>query len=209
MLGPDQLADVEGDARAFVASYGFDPDERVCLVDLCKEATERDPVYLEIHQEARLEPVGSKDFEVQIREGTAPERGLWLLGHELGELFYRRTAYRGEDIEARCDAFGACLVAPRVPFLKAIRKCGRHAIHDLAWEFRTTQSLALLRVGETTGRPVALLRWPDPIVRGGPFNWASTSRLVRLLSEPIPEVHQVRCDDGWGFMAEEWQAMSA
>jgi hypothetical protein len=198
VLGPDELADIEGDAEAIYRELGFDPSSPPSMAALCRAATGHSPKFVGQPQEARL--VGDQVF---LRRGVLAARATWLVGHELAERRLRHLRYRGSDIEARCDALGAALVAPRPAFRAAIRELG-HAVYALAESFNTTQSVALLRIGEVTGRPVVLLRWPDPIVRGGPYEWPSTSELVRTLRERRPEVHPVRIVDErgkWGLMA--------
>lgn len=146
--------------------------------------------------EGSLEQVDGS-WRILIRRGLSPARARWVVGHEIAEWVHLRAGYRGADIEARCDALGAMLVAPRSPFRRAIRDIGRHAVHELAARFRTTQSVALLRIGEVTGRPVMLQRWPEPIVRGSAFSWPSPSTLRRRLLELGRDapVHPVRIAD--------------
>lgn len=103
-----------------------------------------------------------------VRRGTAPTRARWLAGHELAEWWYQRVGYRGDDLEERCDALGAALVAPRPTVLAARRKLGDEPI-AIATELRTTQSLALLRLGECVRVPVFLKRQHHTIARGAAY----------------------------------------
>lgn len=202
MLGPDELSDIEGDALALFSEAGADPRDPPSIAALCRALTGHAPRFIAQAAEARL--VGGRVF---LRRGLLTARARWLVGHELAEWHYLRARYRGADIEARCDALGAALVAPRPAFLAATRAVG-HAVFSLAEAFGVTQSVALLRIGEVTGRPVVLLRSPEPIVRGGAFEWPSTSGLVRALRERRSEVHPLRISDEpgkWGLMAERGQ----
>ena len=202
MLGRDELADVAGDVRSFLRTIDAEDDEDISIAEACERATGFGPAFVGMRQEARLEPVDGGS-QVQVRKGTAPERARWLAGHELGEWFYRLVGYDQPDIDARCDAFGAALVCPEYAFRSAMRRVG-HRVHELAATFATTQSVALLRVGELSGRPVLLLRPAGAIARGDEFEWPRTSTLVRALGEGRAACHPLRINDEpdrWGLMA--------
>jgi hypothetical protein len=196
MLGPDQLADVEGDAMVIYGMAKADPEEPPSIAELCLELTKREPGFATLRNEARL-----VDQQVIVRPGTFAPRARWLAAHELAEWYYAFIGYDGDDIEERCDACGAALVAPRPAFRLAMKVRGG-AVYALASDFATTQSLALLRIGEVTGRPVRLLRWPRPITRGEPFLFPRLSEIVSARDRSI--VHPLRIRDEpnrWGLMA--------
>lgn len=198
-MNDDTLADVEGDAALVYERAGADMHDPPSIVGLCVRLTGHPPRFRRQCAEACLE-----DGKVWLRQGLWLPRARWLTGHELSERYYAETGYDGADIEERCDALGAALVAPRPTFLRAMRTLG-HRVHALADAFATTQSLALLRIGEVSGRPVMLLRSPEPLVRGEPYGWPSTSALVRTLRERPAGVHPLRITDEpgkWGLMAE-------
>ncbi len=202
MLGPDALADVEGDAQAIYAMARADEEEPPSVAELACALLGREPGFGRIEPEAKLRRL---DDAVLIREGVAPARARWLAAHEIAEWYYEQRGYDAEDREARCDALGASLVVPRRALLAAIEVRG-HRVHLLAEDFATTQSLMLLRIGEVTGRPVLLMRWPDPIQRGRPFAWPHTmSDLVRALRANPGVAHPVPIRDEpnrHGFMVE-------
>jgi hypothetical protein len=203
MLDEGTLADVEGDALAMFGLAGLDPGDAVSFGELCYGITRRWPRSVALDGEARLEPIGDDGFEVLTNRAISPERQRLKGAHELGHWWYRRIGYRGFDLEARCDALGAALIAPREAFRAAMRWAG-HRVHELALRFNTTQSLALLRVGEVSGRPVMLLRPSGPLARGDLFEWPKTSTLVRALNEGRSAVHPLRINDEphrWGLMA--------
>lgn len=127
-------------------------------------------------------------WRVVVRRGVLPARARWLVGHELAELHFARVGYVGSDIEARCDALGAALALPRRA-LGSIMRQHAHRVHTIARLTRLTQSLVLLRIGEVSGRPVALLRAPAPTVRGAAFGWP------RKLSPIVPGTHPLRITD--------------
>lgn len=131
-----------------------------------------------------------------------PARANFLIGHELAEWWYLTRGRRFENLahkEAACDALGARLACPQPAFARAVRTIG-HRVHTLARCFIVPQGLALLRVGEVTGRPVAFVRSP-PIVRGEDFAWPDGPGLRKAVERPPASVHLVRADERWGLMA--------
>jgi hypothetical protein len=173
MLDADDIADLEGWAGRLL-SDADSLDDVPRLAHVCHRLTGLAPRWAHIASEARL--VGD---QVELRHGLDPARARWLLGHELAEWAHRRAGYVRHDLEARCDALGAMLVAPRDAFRRAMRHHG-HRVHELARIFHTTQSLALLRVGEVSGRPVMLRRPTGAIARGEPYVWPSGPELLAL-----------------------------
>lgn len=191
-MGPDEIAELEGEASALLTLGGQENDEAPRMIALCERIMGHVP------QRARglsVEACLVDGCRVLIRSNVPSPRARWLVGHELAEWWHLRTRYEGADIEERCDAMGAMLAAPRRAFQRAIRSAGRHAVHALALRFNVPQSLALLRVGEVTGRPVALLRQPEALYRGADFAWPSTSTLRRALEEGHSRVHPVSIVD--------------
>ena len=81
-----------------------------------------------------------------------------------------RARYDGDDEEAAADYLGAALVAPRRAFASALRALGDD-LAELAAVFRSTETAAALRVGEVTGRPLAVVA-PHRVRVRGPESWA-------------------------------------
>jgi hypothetical protein len=204
MLGPDDIAEIEGEAEAFRVAYGGSD----CPVELCEMATGAPPIF------ERRDTEGHYDGDlVRLRVGLGRRRARGVLGHELGHVWFARTHRVGVDIEERCDAFSAALLMGRDDVRRAIREVG-HSYMRLAERFDVTQSTALLRIGEVTGRPVCLLRWEGPIFRGADFAWPSLATLVRALRERRSEIHPVKITDEpdrIGLMATRfaWREMVA
>lgn len=193
MLGPDQLADVEGDQMAIYSMARAESDDPPSVADLSLALMQREPEFARIHQEAKL-PSAEEGRRPLVRVGVLPARARWLAAHEIAEWYYAHIEYDEPDVEERCDALGAALIAPRLAFRRAISVLD-HSVYQLAEAFATTQSLALLRVGEVTGRPVALLRSPEPIYRGEPFAWPKCSSLRRALDAGRALVHPLAIRD--------------
>jgi hypothetical protein len=187
----EDLADVEGDAALLLREARIEDDEPVPVAKLCRSLIGEGPMLTRSGPEACCIRVRER-WRVCVRSFVAPARARWLVCHELAEYHYARTGYRGADVEARCDALGAALVVPRRLMLSAMG-VHSHRVHSLARSLGVTQALALLRVGEVSGRPVMLERRPGVrLSRGEEFIWA----------ESHPCAHPVKLpDEGrWGWM---------
>lgn len=196
MLDEDALADIEGDADLLLRLARLDDEAPGDVVALCRHMTGHAPFLTRLGLEAQLARVGD-GHRVCVRAGLPPDRARWLVGHELAELHYERTGYRGDDVEARADALGAALVVPRRAMRAAIR-CHAHRVSVLSRALVAEPAAVLLRIGEVTGRSVALVRAPGVVVaRGEAFPWPS---LRTVLQERPADVHPVRVGERWGMM---------
>lgn len=191
MLDRDTLADVEGDAGAIWSLAGAEPGD-LSLASLSLTLLGTRPRLLPLRAPAALVVIAGHQ-QVVVRRGTPAARARWLVGHELAHWYYQRLGYTGCDLEARCDAVGAALVAPRMCVLAARRAVGDRP-RELAAKLRTTQSLALLRVGEVTGEPVAVVRPAGALVRGDDWGWPELS-YARAKRSRWPGVRKVRLDE--------------
>lgn len=206
MLSGDDLADIEGDVLCIYDRAAEDPEDPPAIGRLVEKLLGARPSTAPLLVDQACLVMLQGEWRIFVRRGTPTIRARWLVGHELAEWWYRKVrGYTGEDVEERCDALGAALVAPRPAVRAELRRLGGHRVHLLAERFGTTQSVALLRIGEVTGRPVALVRKPAPIVRGEPFEWPSDLRELRAAVERPPAgVHPLRITDEanrWGLMA--------
>lgn len=202
VLDAEQIADVEGDAAAMYAMAGLDGGSPVNARRLCVLLCGTRPKAARglIREAESGELLGR--WVVRYSHRASYERASWLIGHELAEWWYRRSGLSHEEKEARCDALGAALVCPRPAFLGAVKRFG-HSPKRLGLAFRVTRSCALLRLGEATGRPTALLG-RRVVVRGEPFEWPTTkAELKRAVFAPPRGVHPVRLADErlWGLLA--------
>lgn len=202
MLGPDDVSDCEGVAAELMARAGVDPDappstwglaEELGLVVMRRYAA-KNPEGLDSHL---YWPHGrGAPGEIAIRRRMTAEREAHAIGHELAH--FARNTLCGHDPfeEARCDAIGAHLACSRVAFSRAVRTLG-HQVTLLAERFHVEPELALLRVGEVTGRPVLLIRdGGNNIARGEPFEWGP-----RPLKLPRDIAHPIRVGLRMGVMA--------
>lgn len=163
------MRDVESDAEEIYRAAGCDPRAPQGTGWLAARLLGRDCIRYRrfMRTPAQLARV-HEDWRIYLRDGVSDE--TFLIGHELAELFYRRTL--GAADEETCDALAAALVAPRPAVIAAW--AGLASIPRLARAFRSTHSWAFLRVAEATGRPTALVapkkvrtrgnaQWPDDV----------------------------------------------
>jgi len=137
---------------------------------------------------------------ITLRVGLPLEEQAFVIGHELAHWWFKNfcdTVLARDVEEAMCDAVGARLAAPRIPFAAAVNWYG-HRVHLLAERFFTLQRVALLRISELTGRPSIIERPGRRIARGRPYDWPED-----LWSIPRHKAHPLRVDDGWGMIVNE------
>lgn len=195
MLDTDAIAELTGEVDALFARAGLEPSEPTSLRRLFSGLRLAPPESAPIRTEGVLAEVQGEP-RVFYRAGLSLERARFVVGHELGHLWLERWArypYEGEDIEERCDAFGAMVIAPRALVVRARRRWGDD-VDTIADRLRTSKSVALLRFGEVFGDPSAVVRATGPIVRGDDYAWprldlAAAKRLRH------PGIRKVALDD--------------
>lgn len=184
-------ADIEGDAIALYRLAGLEPDEPVAISRLVR-ALLGTPIQVAsfVRGQAHLSWYLDQ-WWIYVHAGIALPRLRFDIGHELAHWWYRRCCYSGEDIELRCDALGAAIVAP-MPLYSAIRKRTSRIV-QIAHAIGVTQSLALLREGEVLGTPVALVQDRRVLVRGEEWGWPAELELRRLASvrSAVPGLRKV------------------
>lgn len=194
MLSGEALTVIAMEADAIIREAGAEPADGLSVWQLCGELLGTVPEFVSMRTEAEVVPVNGR-FRVFVRRGTRPARARWLVGHELAEWWYIVNGYRGPDIEARCDALGAALVAP-APFVNSLRaELGDNA-RLLAKRLKTTQSVALLRLGECADQAVALVRRNRSTIIRGPFvEWPIRPSWEPANARRAPGIVRVRITD--------------
>ena len=87
------------------------------------------------------------------------------------------------------------MIAPRRRFLGVRGRVGE-APSRLARALETTESLAVLRLGEVTGEPIALVTPARVRLRGTAYSWPSEPELRALASAPrVAGIRKVRLTD--------------
>jgi hypothetical protein len=192
------IADVEGDAASIYRLARADESDPPSIATLCRAVTGYPPTVAKMREEGRCARVGDT-WRVFVRRGLSAQRARFIVAHEIAEAWHRRIGYAEPDVEERCDALGAALVVPRAACAAVLRS--GHSPKLVAEAFGVERPLALLRIGEVTGRPVLLVR-RRPIARGEPFAWpASETEALRAVKAPPASVHPVNLGGRWGLMA--------
>lgn len=180
-MSMDDLLVIEGSAAALLRTAGYGDDEAVPMLPLAKRALGAGNVRVvparALPRDAVLATVDGAR-QLFLRSGADPIRLRFAAGHELGHwaLGVDSSCQANEDL---CDAFAACLVAPRRAFQLALREVGTRYT-ELAGHFTATESLVALRYGEVTGTPLALVAPARVRVRGDEFTWPGESGLREL-----------------------------
>lgn len=133
-------------------------------------------------------------FHVGVRGDLSPQQAAFTAAHELAHWYWEvHVGYRGSELEARCDALAAALVAPDWAVEAAASELGLDVV-ALADRLDTTQSVALLRLGEVCNVPVALLRRRKSTIIRGPFvswpvplSWQPAKRSPGLVKVEIDD----------------------
>lgn len=112
---------------------------------------------------------------IAIRRGLPFPIEEHTIGHELGHWILQREGLSPLDVEGACDYIGAAIQAPRDLFARVAHL----SIRELARDFSITETSAALRVGEVTGRPVAVVAPERLRTRGEAFDWPPEESLRR------------------------------
>lgn len=135
----------------------------------------------EVWGDGELVPHGTR-WRILVRDNlSAPDTSFTVL-HELAHFWLkvRGAAFRSYiDQERTCDAVAACLQAPRPVFVPAMIRRGLK-LAPLADEFRATQTAMALRIGEVSGRAVAVVSPGLVRTRGRTHPWPTLESLRHL-----------------------------
>lgn len=173
--------DAEGNALDIYRRAGVDPSDPPKIEHLARKLFGPESLT------TGAKPFRTKDASVRISaegrvtiyvaRGLSRPRRTFAIAHEIAEWYLRTVVC--EWIELACDQLGAALLAPRQAFLPLYREVGLD-LRELAETFETTETCVGLRIGETTGIPVAVL---SPVVhrlRGEEYGWPAEFELRRL-----------------------------
>lgn len=117
---------------------------------------------------------------IAVRKGLSPAYRDHAIAHELGHWALELEGVpHDEHTENACDFIGAALITRRRPFARV----ARHDYRQLALDFRTTETLVALRVGEVLNEPVAVVS--PHLVRARGEGWRSL-QTIRLYAHETP-----------------------
>lgn len=136
---------------------------------------------------AGLWPV--KDVPTIFLSSRVPTaRRPFLIAHEIAEWAAQQLGIVDADIERFCDAAAAAIMAPRPAMRALLRRVGDDYA-AIARALVSTETCAALRVGEVTGRHLAVVAPTAVRVRGlGEWVWGSEEALRRLArAAELPE----------------------
>lgn len=121
------------------------------------------------------------EWSIWLAPRLAVEHRAFVVAHELAEWGFRQRD--DAATEALCDATAAAILAPR-PFFAAQLERGLPDFSSLAATFRTTESCMALRLGEVTGRPLALVSPGLVRVRGDDWAWPDADAVRKAARTP-------------------------
>ncbi len=176
---------VESCARHLLRRAGYGDDEAPGPVRIARG------LGLEVVEVEAEEVHG--DGEVQgdallVRRGLTREAFGWAAAHEIMEWHAHDVGHRFAhylDKERFCDAGAAALLAPWRAFRRDVHYVGP-VFDTLAASYGLSVTAAALRLGETTGTPVAVVAPLSVRVRGVPREWGTADELRRAALGPPP-----------------------
>jgi len=186
--------DLEGLAEALYREAGEDPDHPIPVHRIARaifgSSHAVELVGPEILRSTTATLARLNDtWRIFVRRGLSLPETNFLIGHELAHWALRREGYQLEepDEELAANYLGAALVAPSRSVIAAVKQVGTDPA-ELAEVFDATQTLLMLRLGEATGRELALVRPGLIRVRGQlSFVWPDERTIVRWAKGKPPQ----------------------
>ena len=108
----------------------------------------------------------------------------FVIAHEVAEWAIGSATH---DNEAECDRLAAALLMPRAAPLAYLARAVR--VSDIALHYGASEASSVLRIGEVTGRPVAVKSPERFMRRGAQIDWP------RAIENGAPQVHMRKCAD--------------
>lgn len=193
------VIDVEREAEWLLTRAGFTTADAPgayaiavgCLGDGCLAKV---PSHVLRRSHGELAKVHGR-YRIYVSAAVSPARKAYVVLHELAHWRLIQLGYHGADVEALCDAISAALLVPRAPLLDAV------AQHGPTWpaisaDFAASQTICVLRYGEVTGVPVAVVGSGAVRIRGRSHDWPDTPAGFRALARaPVPPVRADRLTD--------------
>lgn len=134
---------------------------------------------------------------IAIRKSLRGPEFSFTVGHELGHWALQRFGVKLDDPELEertCNVFAACALMPRAQFGN---QCLDASVPELAATFRATQASVAMRLGEVTGRPVAVVL-PSRVYARGEWHAPDEDTLRIWSRRGRPGLVRTRFTDGAG-----------
>lgn len=179
----DLVREVHGACEDIYRTTHLPLDEPAAPNDLCRGLVGSVPEFAYINCSAAVARVRGR-WRIFVRRGTPAAHMRFAVLHELAHVYYAGGGFSSADLERRCDRLGAALALPHVAFQKARKRT--EDICRVAREFITTQGLALLRLGECDGVPVALVTPRGVHLRGEPYPWPLREMMFGRIPHHLP-----------------------
>jgi hypothetical protein len=186
--------DPEGSSSFLYELAGADPSEPPGPVALARAVLGSDGIELVpsriVMRDAALARVGDR-WRIYVRRSLPAERLTFGVAHELAEWLYRSS--QDDLLEEACNALAGALIVPAPAFRRVLAWSSDfgEAFRQAAEAYRTTPSCAVLRLGEATGRPVALVTPRYVRVRGEAFEWPPEDVIRAMARRPGPGLAKV------------------
>lgn len=129
---------------------------------------------------ARIGPI----WRAYLRPQLPLSRARFAIAHEIAEWWLWLHGFHRPETEDIANRLGAALLAPRRRFVSLVRALP--TVQDLALELEVTESMAALRTGEVTGRPMALVARTVRL-RGDEWAWPPEQELRAAMRGPVPK----------------------
>jgi len=132
---------------------------------------------------------------IGIKRGLPKPYALFFVGHELAHVVLERERFdAGEHLEAACDYLAAALIAP-APSVRALYRTFGYDLEAIAKKTRSTQTGAILRIGEVEHVPLAAIS-PRLVRVRGELVWPDERTIRAWARGERPGLQKVPITDG-------------
>jgi hypothetical protein len=132
---------------------------------------------------------------VRVSASASDVEQDFAAGHELGHFSDHLEGWglAGDALEEACNVFAAAIMMPPLPFWQALDLVGDNWA-ELATLFGVTETAAILRTGELTGRQIAVVA-PATCRARGDGEWPPEQVLRAKKAAPGPGMASARLRD--------------
>lgn len=190
---PEMLRDLDDLAERYLRQVGLAPDLPPCPLALAERlmgpgSVRVAPASTLLLGDAALVVIDSAPV-VLMRPGVRGEAARWALFHELGHVIADRETLR--NTERMADILAAMLRIPRSAASRTIERYGSHW-PSLAAAWRTSETSAVLRFGEVTWQPTALVSPRSVRLRGSvwPVHANALRKAARRVGQRLSDDRQ-------------------